>query len=609
MAQGFVTIPPNEVALPPDFHQAIAVDADLGNSLVDGVYTMMSSPAVSGALARILGSDFVCLPGDGALGYRGDGNLLDQQFHKDLTLYAVRDHRPESVSLLYYPNAVTLELGPTAVVPGTHVLGVDRGTFPQSEERLDPALRPPQTAEGWRSLLRSWNGFAVSVAGLEADLPVPEREQRISAAVHMLGDTAIEYKLCVPAGSVVIHHEDLFHRRARGGAPEGSGAGCVAFRPMIKRAVYRGSEPNQLTAAAALQADNTVANGLLAHASHRALYAWTMGQGQEAVLPHQSTDELKATLHSTGEDKEQARVDAAYTLAAAGTTATLDVLFEAVESGEEAPARAATNGLASAGPSAVSRLLKLLWAGWAGSYGGAKRLPRKQRSATAAAYAIGHCIACLPPEQLGRVAVALVSACKAALSAIDQRMRQFVPAHRAKMAEIAAIGGPGGRGYDGAAYGSGAELDWDVTELRRTLCCASRSLGCVGQRAMAVDDAETAVLCCEQLLTFVTMAEEPGYLLPSLLQRTAVKENAAHALLRFAAHTNSGPCWVLPAAKEADDGQGFAFGGPGHGARIVALALERLQGSTADRGRAHVAVLDAMERSCLTTRSGVDLGS
>lgn len=133
-----------------------------------------------------------------------------------------------------------------------------------------------------------------------------------------------------------------------------------------------------------------------------------------------------------------------------------------------------------------------------------------------------------------------------------------------------------------------------MTELRRTLCCASRSLGCVGQRAVSADDAETATVCCEQLLTFVTMEEDPGYLLPSLLQLTSIRENAAHALLRFAAHTKSGPCWTLPTVVGAND-RGFGFGGIGHGSRIVALALERLRAG-GDGGRAQAAVMAAIAR-------------
>eukprot|EP01045_Picozoa_sp_COSAG04_P044616 COSAG04_NODE_15228_length_539_cov_0.709091_1_plen_90_part_10 len=85
----------SSIGLPDAFHAATAAKADAGEQLRPDVETLFRTPAVHAALAAILGDDFVCLPGDGALGYRGEGNTLDQQHHKDLTLYAVRDHRPE----------------------------------------------------------------------------------------------------------------------------------------------------------------------------------------------------------------------------------------------------------------------------------------------------------------------------------------------------------------------------------------------------------------------------------------------------------------------------------------------------------------------------------
>lgn len=203
---------------------------------------------------------------------------------------------------------------------------------------------------------------------------------------------------------------------------------------MIKRAVYRGSEPGQLMAAADLTADK------MPHASHRALYAWVLGQAADKDQCKQDPDtacQLKKLLLTTDAGQEQTRVDAAYALATIGRTEELDALFAAVEGADEAPARAATNALASAGPTAVPRLLKALWAGWQGSYGGAKRLASKQRVATAAAYAIGHCVMHLPVGQLGRVASALVSTCTAALSAIDQRLQKFSRECCSKMGEIA----------------------------------------------------------------------------------------------------------------------------------------------------------------------------
>ena len=164
------------------------------------------------------------------------------------------------------------------------------------------------------------------------------------------------------------------------------------------------------------------------------------------------------------------------------------------------------------------------------------------------------------------MAAALISACNATLSAIATRMCTHSEEEHGELAAIAAIGGPGGRGYDGKAYASTDELDWDVTELMRTLCCTMRALGCVGQCAVAADDVATAIACCDQLLKFATMAEDPGHLLPSLLSTTAVQENAAHALLRLA-HTPEAaePCWALPMVAGAGDGGATG----GHGARIV----------------------------------------
>ena len=166
------------------------------------------------------------------------------------------------------------------------------------------------------------------------------------------------------------------------------------------------------------------------------------------------------------------------------------------------------------------------------------------------------------------------------------------------MAEGAAIGGPGGRGYDGAAYASKEEIDWDVTELRRTLCTAARAMGCVGQAAVLADDVDTATALGRQLLTFVGMESDPGFELPTHLQLTAVRENAAHALLRLCARRqHKSPAWALP---EADgSGAGFGFGGIGHGARLVALGLARLRAEVGDgtANAAQQAVLQLMEEA------------
>ena len=63
---------------------------------------------------------------------------------------------------MYYPAETTLHMGPTSVVRGTPYFTVDRGAdWPQSEDRLDPALQPPPPAgEELQSRLRQWKGIS-----------------------------------------------------------------------------------------------------------------------------------------------------------------------------------------------------------------------------------------------------------------------------------------------------------------------------------------------------------------------------------------------------------------------------------------------------------------
>lgn len=87
------------------------VDSPLG-PLLD---RMMSSPRTRGALASLLGDDFVT---DGAWsggpGYGGDTH--DQQFHKDDTHVPVRDHCTRFLNLFFMPGSVDETMGPTELL-------------------------------------------------------------------------------------------------------------------------------------------------------------------------------------------------------------------------------------------------------------------------------------------------------------------------------------------------------------------------------------------------------------------------------------------------------------------------------------------------------------
>lgn len=88
--------------------------------LVPEIARVYDHPAVRGALTRILG------PGYRMHGHR-HGHLNRpgtpaQDWHKDSYVYdpAIRHPRPRFVLALYYPQDVTLDMGPTGLMPGRH---------------------------------------------------------------------------------------------------------------------------------------------------------------------------------------------------------------------------------------------------------------------------------------------------------------------------------------------------------------------------------------------------------------------------------------------------------------------------------------------------------
>eukprot|EP01047_Picozoa_sp_COSAG01_P090878 COSAG01_NODE_22619_length_848_cov_0.966622_1_plen_225_part_01 len=95
-----------------------------GNFELDGplrplLDRMLSSPHTRGALASLLGDDFVASGAwVGGPGYTGDTH--DQQFHKDDTHIPVRDHCTRYINLFFMPGAVDDTMGPTELLAVRH---------------------------------------------------------------------------------------------------------------------------------------------------------------------------------------------------------------------------------------------------------------------------------------------------------------------------------------------------------------------------------------------------------------------------------------------------------------------------------------------------------
>lgn len=211
-----------------------AVDqAMLWSAMSPELHRVTSSHVVCGALASILGNDFVLSPG----GHMHEAATLDQFWHRDGSVRGIREHAARGLIVMYYPNGCTLDMGCTAVCRGSQFLTVDRQRWPNSEDRLDVGA-PPHSSVSDEQALAHWRLRDEKARGVPSmDDPVG-REQALAAPVSNLGLFAedAEVRVVVPRGGVLLCHRECFHRATR--AVEGA-----AWRPMFKLGASRVCDP------------------------------------------------------------------------------------------------------------------------------------------------------------------------------------------------------------------------------------------------------------------------------------------------------------------------------------------------------------------------------
>ncbi len=137
---GYVTL---ETGLPREFHaelfrktgEVFEKEGNPGNNLLPrlpDVGRVLGDPAVTGALASILGDDYFMEP-HRHCHYNAPGST-GQELHKDS--FTRRRHRTRRVLAFYYPQDTTEDMGPTAVVPGSHYYNTSEGALAAGGEVL-----------------------------------------------------------------------------------------------------------------------------------------------------------------------------------------------------------------------------------------------------------------------------------------------------------------------------------------------------------------------------------------------------------------------------------------------------------------------------------------
>ena len=378
--------------------------------------------------------------------------------------------------------------------------------------------------------LEAWKEGADQAIYLRGGLDV--RQGRLDGGQALLGDGSIkERAMTVPAGSVVLKHDDIVHRRSRG-------AEGAKYRPMFGLGAFTRTaepEPGQCLLssngsqsgrclAPTVWSDTDLAVGapkpavancninanfsrmfllkmqkewriapekrrfsitkwpfILQFEVWESLMQWHLGHGcgLPATIRDSQYDptvaELETRLMSSTSEVE--RVGSAYTLAAKGE---VEILAGAM-SGSESARRAACWGFGASGPAAISALLPLL-------------ADDDQQVVAHAANALGHAVGNASSQALRssnstldlnlQDAISqLVSAAARADALIDTRLAGVTEEQRQEMTEAI---GRGGRGYDGKVYGCEEPMDLSILGLRQTVMAVATALAAMARRLRVV---------------------------------------------------------------------------------------------------------------------------
>ena len=321
IVNGYIQV---QAELPASFHQRIcrkiddvlAQEGNPGDDLlpkVSEIQQVFDSPTVRGALTSLLGTNYVIHP------HRHCHNLgpgeSGQHWHKDdyVADQNVRHHRFRWVMAFYYPQDVSEDMGPTAIVPGRQFYNT---VYDNNLARTAEELETERDSAVARSQLA--NHDSALVRRVERRLAV-ERAHTIEHG---------ELPLCGKAGTVNLVNFDTWHRATANRSEK--------MRYMLKFQFTRMQEPE---GAPSWNSTNPRWQSV-SHDTHPRLsedvWSWLHGRERSGTTPDapasKSLQKLLAALRATD---EAACLEAAYRLGGMGATV-VPALVEALR--EEAPA-------------------------------------------------------------------------------------------------------------------------------------------------------------------------------------------------------------------------------------------------------------------------------
>jgi ectoine hydroxylase-related dioxygenase (phytanoyl-CoA dioxygenase family) len=394
-SRGLVVLAPESLGVPADIHRRIfdrerevfGAKQSVNASVVPEVLDVLRSPGLVSAMDQLLGENWAIVPYTHNAPFVSGSN--DQHWHKDdngpFNGRKQRHHPAVQVEMLYYPQAVAEDMGPTATVPYSQYW-----TF-NHEENHDNFAGADHLDFNYQI-----SGMEREpVSGPNSNYPVDDIVSRNTAHDIRMRDavTGTGWPLArtfeaapLRAGSVVIYSHNLLHRGNHRRDDWQQWQATPRF--MWRFWLYRTTETNvdepdnedwtgtdELTGADL----DTVSEDVTA--VWRYHYRWlhnSTSPCQDAAPgldARQQTEHLYQQLHEKGDVAEPRRIGAAYRLAAIGEASlVLPLLENALYCDRESVRRAATYGLIAMGAQSTGVLLKashsaLKWVRKAGVFG------------------------------------------------------------------------------------------------------------------------------------------------------------------------------------------------------------------------------------------------
>ena len=474
-SRGLVVLPPDALGVDPRIHaviyekekRVIAQKRRVSARTIPEILDVLAAPGLAAACDLIVGKNCAIVPFTHNTPFASGAH--DQHWHKDdnapLNGRKQRHHHAVQVELLYYPQAVAEDMGPTATLPYSQYWAFNHeenhDNFPGADH-LDFGYY----LEGMERVPASGPKSPYLAADIRARRT--KHDERMAAAVAATGWPLMRQYEAAPlaAGSVVIHSHNLFHR----GNHRRDDWRTWKARPrfMWRFWLYRTTEPEPDDAVEDVDwaspgidpvtgvATQDAPEDMVAVWRHH--YRWLRGAGRPKPVAgvRDQAAVLTKRLYARGDAAEPTRVGAAYRLAAIGDDrAAAERLGAALRSERETVRRAAMYGLAALGQAATETLLD----------------------------------ACAHPLKWVR---------KAAVFALGEA-GEPTPAVGAAIAERLAA--------DQSVY---------------VRAVAAAALGCVGRRAIAAGVGKRLLPLCARALV-ESLAREPNRLGMNLAQRRSIK--------------------------------------------------------------------------------------